>query len=429
MQEKEIKTHIKNAIAEDTPDCFEKIISIPLEPARPYTPNSKCSPRLHSFYTKLLVGLATCAACLLFIIGIPLFRNNQVYTVIELDVNPSISLSVNAANKVLSATSLNEDANTILENLSLSDQSLDKAVNLIIVSFVENGYLNNNTNTILVTIENKKDNFADDLKEQLTTDITTTLQERNITGTVLTQYMKEDKEVKQLAKQYEISVGKASFVKTMAAENPDWSVGQLAELNVNELASKASDANIDLERALEQKQKQDTAKAKNTPVSPHSEPSAPPSTKPQENTISSKSTEQKNTDNAPFQKNNLSKKPKDKTSVLEKNTEPTTEPQNKLSPNNKHLPEDNFPKENKDQKRKWNEQEKNFPKPNLTKSEEDEKDNEDNGYDNEEDNDEQDTDDKNDNEEYDDDKDSDQDKTNPFFPRENEKGKKDKKHE
>ena len=76
---------------------------------------------------------------------------------IGIDVNPSIELSVNRNEKVLQANPLNEDAETILDDMNLKNVDLDIAVNALIGSMVRNGYLDELDNAILVTVSNENE--------------------------------------------------------------------------------------------------------------------------------------------------------------------------------------------------------------------------------------------------------------------------------
>ena len=56
----------------------------------------------------------------------------------SIDVNPSIELEVNRQEKVLRATPLNDDAQTILDGMKLEGVNLKTAVNAVIGSMVQN---------------------------------------------------------------------------------------------------------------------------------------------------------------------------------------------------------------------------------------------------------------------------------------------------
>ena len=66
-----------------------------------------------------------------------------------MDVNPSIELRINNAEKVIAAEALNEDAEIILEDMKLRGVDVDVATNALIGSMVKNGYLSELSNSIL----------------------------------------------------------------------------------------------------------------------------------------------------------------------------------------------------------------------------------------------------------------------------------------
>ena len=91
------------------------------------------------------------------------------YTV-EMDVNPSIELRVNKAEKVISAEALNKDAQIILEDMKLKGVDVDVATNAIIGSMVKNGYLSELSNSILLTVESDDHQKSVEVTDRLTND-------------------------------------------------------------------------------------------------------------------------------------------------------------------------------------------------------------------------------------------------------------------
>ena len=69
------------------------------------------------------------AACLCVIIGsgagYNVYRNGKIDSIIGIDVNPSVELSINRKNKVLNAVPLNDDAVEILEGMELKGVDLN----------------------------------------------------------------------------------------------------------------------------------------------------------------------------------------------------------------------------------------------------------------------------------------------------------------
>lgn len=79
--------------------------------------------------------------------------SHAVASVISLDVNPSIALTVNRQEKVLSAQPMNDDAAVVLEGMELKGTQLDVALNAIVGSLLKNGYVDELANSILITVE------------------------------------------------------------------------------------------------------------------------------------------------------------------------------------------------------------------------------------------------------------------------------------
>ena len=77
------------------------------------------------------------AACLCLLVGSSmLFGNTKVDSVVSIDINPSIELTVSKNDKVLSAVALYKDAEIVLDGMDLKKVDLDIAINAIIGSLV-----------------------------------------------------------------------------------------------------------------------------------------------------------------------------------------------------------------------------------------------------------------------------------------------------
>ena len=101
---------------------------------------------------------AIAAVFVLLIAGIFLAKNFQggssgtLAAVVSFDVNPSIELSVDKNEKVLSAVGLNDDGREVLDGMELKDTDLDVAVNAIVGSMLQHGYLDDMANSILLSV-------------------------------------------------------------------------------------------------------------------------------------------------------------------------------------------------------------------------------------------------------------------------------------
>lgn len=160
----------------------------------------------------------------------------SVDSVIDIDVNPSVEIRINRGEKVLSATALNEDAETVLRGMDLRNVDLNVAVNAIIGSMLKNGYLTSAGNAICVSVENENAARGEALGQKLTEEINSLLEGSSVTGRVLTRTLEENDELAELARANGISAGKAALAQ-LAVEQSGGSLTfeAAAALSVREL--------------------------------------------------------------------------------------------------------------------------------------------------------------------------------------------------
>ena len=233
MNYKEIEKNIRNAYLQIQPDnqlksilsdCDRKERRMILveEPRR----ENKWLPRLAVLATAFVITFGA-----LFgyshIKGI----NEVVAATISLDVNPSLEIKINKNEKVLDVIALNSDAEKILGDMDFKGSDLKVTVNALIGSLVRNGYINELTNSILISVDDSNDAQAKSLEEKLMAEISSLLDK----GSVLAQQVKTNEEIKALAQEYGITVGKAQLIKELADKSTMYNYEDLAKLTINEL--------------------------------------------------------------------------------------------------------------------------------------------------------------------------------------------------
>lgn len=192
--------------------------------------------------------VATLALALILVVtgifgGVELGATAQA-AVVALDVNPSIELKVDGRNRIIQATANNDDAQIILQSMDLKGSKLDVAVYAIIGSMVTHGYLSEYTNSVLVSVDTKKQDLYNEIIDVVTSKIEVTLKEKNIEASVVAQWIKDKEEIASIANEYNISTGKATLItKIIDASSKDTSVNatvytveDLVNRTVNELA-------------------------------------------------------------------------------------------------------------------------------------------------------------------------------------------------
>lgn len=119
-------------------------------------------------HKKYLFALAS--AVLLFVVC---FSSYSLYftasAVIDIDVNPSIELTLNRFDRVIAEHAYNEDGQRVLESANIRHKSYAEALQVLLKRISEMGYMEKGglVTTLQSTREQKETEFLDKMKEQL----------------------------------------------------------------------------------------------------------------------------------------------------------------------------------------------------------------------------------------------------------------------
>ena len=184
------------------------------------------------------MAVAACLALLLVGGGAGYYYQsvNGVASIVSLDVNPSMELKVNKNEKVLSATPMNDDAKEILDGMNLKGTQADVAMNAIIGSLLQHGYVDELANSILITVEDDDQARGEKLQQALTQQADAALASAQVNGAILSQVMVHSDELSQKAQEYGISAGKAALIQAVVeGSNNTKTFEDLVGLSINEL--------------------------------------------------------------------------------------------------------------------------------------------------------------------------------------------------
>lgn len=181
---------------------------------------------------------AIAAVFVLLIAGIFLAKNFQggssgtLAAVVSFDVNPSIELNVDKNEKIISAVGLNDDGREVLDGMELKDTDLDVAVNAIVGSMLQHGYLDDTANSILLSVSGVDGYDADTLQAKLTESVNKLLKDCS----VLSQNVSDaNSDLVEKADKYGITVGKAKLITEIVASDSRHNFEELVGLTINEL--------------------------------------------------------------------------------------------------------------------------------------------------------------------------------------------------
>lgn len=252
MTKQELETRLSQAVNHTAPDNFDDVIL--RSEARKQKENSAGNSG-NAFHGNFIIpkqkkkrsfavlsGLV--AACLVLALaggGFSYYhyQADMVASVISLDVNPSIELTINKNDRVLSCTPLNADAASVLFDMDggadLEGTKVDVAVNAIVGALVRHGYLDSVSSAILISVEDKDPERAEMLQAQLSDITQSILQAQESGADVISQTLAMDSGLEQQAHQNNISSGKAALINQIITLNDSLTFDGLAALSVDEL--------------------------------------------------------------------------------------------------------------------------------------------------------------------------------------------------
>ena len=111
---------------------------------------------------KRLASMAACfLACIFLSTGV--YAYYTPYSYVSVDINPSIALSLNRFERVISVKPLNEDAVSLINDTkNLKNHDIDEALSEIIKSASEKGYINEKIENQVMVVVSAKDSKQED---------------------------------------------------------------------------------------------------------------------------------------------------------------------------------------------------------------------------------------------------------------------------
>ncbi|MBR4073990.1 MAG: cell wall protein, partial [Firmicutes bacterium] len=210
MSNRDIENRLRRAVEQSVPDVREAILSRCENPEGKVIEMKEMRKNKSSGW-KRIVAAAAMVAVIFGGAGMYV-QGNAVDSIIELDVNPSVELSVNKKERVVSAEALNEDAKVVLEDMDLKGADLEVAVNALIGSMLKHGYISELQNSILISVENDDVVKGKALEDRLVKEVNDMLKSSAIEGAILSQQIKDDDDTKKLAEELKVSEGKAVLI-------------------------------------------------------------------------------------------------------------------------------------------------------------------------------------------------------------------------
>ncbi|MEG2144501.1 MAG: hypothetical protein RRY40_04135, partial [Oscillospiraceae bacterium] len=168
--------------------------------------------------SKIAIISASVAAAVIIVAGGSTATYLTPYSVVSMDINPSIELSLNRYDNVLKVVSENEDAQKALANVNLKNLKVDVALKEVTKAVMDNGYIKDGNGGVVISASSKNESKAQKLAENLGKEITAAVNE-NVTGE--NKVSVESKAVTEAdvlkAHQMGVTAGKMDIIEKVAA--------------------------------------------------------------------------------------------------------------------------------------------------------------------------------------------------------------------
>ncbi len=252
----EIEKRLASALNAAAPDMLDDLMAeLDLNEKQEPSMKEKLADGEDDRYKKAVVSsrsfrtLISCAAAFILLVGgVTVWRNmnQKVLAVVDIDVNPSIELSINGKEKVVEATAVNEDGKAILDDMDLKGSDVKTACNAIVGSMLTKGYLNDKSNSILLSVSSGDQAKGQAIEAELSDGINAYMGSSAVTPAVLGQYVEETDDLKEFAADNGISTGKAQLIRSLIGNGGTrMTEDSLLSLSTQELIVLGQERNVD----------------------------------------------------------------------------------------------------------------------------------------------------------------------------------------
>ena len=238
MTDQELEQKLRTALEHAAPDDFQGVLARISPKAR--TEQAPIPFEAAARKKKRRWAPLAAAACLALVVagggGGRDLQKNTVGAVVALEVDPKLTLNVNAKETVLSAVPVNEDGGDILAGMDLTGVPLDVAMNAIVGALLTQGYVDELANSILITVEDDDAGRGARLQQEPTDQADAILANTSVNGAILSQTIQNSQQLQELSDTYGITTGKAALIQTIVDNgNSLHTFEELVGLSINDL--------------------------------------------------------------------------------------------------------------------------------------------------------------------------------------------------
>ena len=161
-------------------------------------------------------------------------------TYVTFDLNPSIKLSVNRQEKVVDVVPLNAEGDLLVADLKLEGKNVYAALIRLLKEALDCGYIFELKDDNLVAISIVAKELEEDFQNNVLTKLNEYIEEEKIPVIIL--FGNDNKEIKELANEYNVSPGKMILIQKLVSLNPNLEISALVNESLESINKKMYEA-------------------------------------------------------------------------------------------------------------------------------------------------------------------------------------------
>ncbi|MFZ5985769.1 MAG: anti-sigma factor domain-containing protein [Bacillota bacterium] len=206
--------------------------------------------KIIDFNVRAISKVASIAAVLILVLGVSLgaYGYYLPYSYVNVDINPSLEMTVNIYNRIIEVKGLNTDGEKLLSSGSLNNLELNEGIKSVLERAVEEGYLNEEAqNAVMITVSSKDSKKVSEIQEEVQTLAKQTLENDKVDSEVIIESTALDR--RNEAKNIGISPGKLVLIEKLKEVSPETVVDEYKEKSVKEIVKTIKEKRKELKKS------------------------------------------------------------------------------------------------------------------------------------------------------------------------------------
>lgn len=175
------------------------------------------------------------------------------YSYVDLDINPSLEITSNVFNRILSVKALNKDGNKLIENADLHHRNLKEGIKIVMFRALEEGYLKSKeNNAVFITVSTQNNKKVEKIQKMIEKSSNEELTAQNLNAEIIVENTSLEKHLK--ANKEGISAGKLILFEKLKEKDPTAELDDVKNTSVKKIIRKINEQKQEKEQGKREKE-------------------------------------------------------------------------------------------------------------------------------------------------------------------------------